>query len=733
MAIFPVILCGGAGTRLWPVSRSAHPKPFIALTGELSLFQETVRRLTPLHRGAGELIVVTEARHLALAAKQLAQLGLGATLVLEPEGRDSAPAMAAAAALILRRDAEGVALFVASDHHIPDDQAFRTALLEGAKAAAAERIVTFGVRPTEPSTAYGYIQPAGPGLAPVERFIEKPGRAEAQICFDTGCLWNSGNVVVRASVLRSELTVYAPEIVRAVDQALGEPDRFGIVRLSDAFRSAPRISIDYAVMERSRRVSVLPVEFGWSDLGAWDALEALGSGNRGLWLAHRGERCLIRAADGMVVATTGVSNLAVIAERDAVLVCSLDCAQDVKGLVERLKDLSPQHAQAGATVDGGSGGAGQAFSRWIMLSALPVWGTLGVDDDGGFRESLDASGRSLADFRRARVQTRQAYVYSTAGALGWNGPWRELVAAGLKRFEETNLRTDGLYRTRVSRAGAPLDETASLYDQAFALLAFAAAAQAGIEPGGMALRARRLAGALTLLRVEGGWREAGDHPYQANAHMHLLEAFLAWEMIEPDGAWRGLADEIVALARRAFIDPTGGFLREFFNAAWAPAPGEDGRLVEPGHQFEWAWLLTRWGRLRNDAWAKGAARRLYAVGRLGVDSARGVAIDELDQDLTIRSARARLWPQTERLKAALILAETAEGLDQQGLLEDVRKALDGLRLYLEPNGLWRDKMEVSGRFVEEPAPASSFYHIMAAWQQLRLTAGVIPDAGLDDI
>src|SRR5690606_33009333 len=171
-------------------------------------------------------------------------------------------------------------------------------------------------------------------------------------------------------------------------------------------------------------------------------------------------------------------------------------------------------------------------------------------------------------------------------------------------------------------------------------------------------------------------------------------------------------DEIVSLARRWFIDAEDGFLREFFEPDWSPAAGEAGRLVEPGHQFEWAWLLTRWGRKRGDAWAGEAAMKLYAHGQRGVDASRGVAIDELDESLEVRSSRARLWPQTERLKAALILG----GQVPAG---HATEALKGLQLYLEPSGLWRDKLDPDGLFVDEPAPASSLYHITAAWLQLR--------------
>ncbi|HZW17115.1 MAG TPA: AGE family epimerase/isomerase [Brevundimonas sp.] len=715
MVVFPVILCGGAGTRLWPASRPSSPKQFLDLVGERSLFQETARRVAPLTEGGGRLIVVAGESHRDSIVQQLAALSLKATILLEPEGRDSAAAMAAAAVWISRQANEGIALFVASDHHIPDAEAFRRSVMAGAPAAAEGEIVTFGVRPTDPSSAYGYIEPEAGGLAKVRRFVEKPDRKRAEAYVRDGFLWNSGNFMVRADVLLGELEVFAPDVAAAVAEAL--PDSSDeVVHLSDAFLGSPRISIDYAVMERSSRVSVLPVDFRWSDLGAWDAVASAGSGDKGMWIGAKGDTCLVRAAEGIVVATAGVRDLAIIVESDAVLVCSLDRAQEVKALVDRIRQTSPAHADGGPPPPVLEEQA-RAFDTWMRLEALPLWATLGVDEDGGFHEALDDRGVCTSAFRRARVQARQAWVFSVAGEAGWAGPWRRLVSEGLDRFEATNRRPDGLYRTRVSTGGEVLDDTASLYDQAFALLAFSAAARAGLEPGRMTARAHALRdGLAALAHPSGGWREDGGHPWQANAHMHLLEACLAWEALEPDGVWTAMSDEIVGLARRHFIDPQDGFLREFFEADWSPASGEAGRLVEPGHQFEWAWLLTRWRRARaDDRWTAGAARRLYEAGLRGVDT-RGVAIDELDDALMVRSARARLWPQTERLKAALILADQVPA----GHAAD---ALKGLQAYLEPTGRWRDKQEPDGLFSDEPAPASSLYHIAAAWLQLRETMG----------
>ena len=414
---------------------------------------------------------------------------------------------------------------------------------------------------------------------------------------------------------------------------------------------------------------------------------------------------------------------------DAVLVCDLGRAQDVKALVEELerRHATPPSVEASSLV-----ALSDQLARWLKLNALPLWATLGVDVDGAFAEALDDDGGQVGDFRRARVQARQAYVYSLASSWGWGEGYAALVERGLARFAVTNRRDDGLYRTQVTRAGAVLDDTASLYDQAFVLLATATAVEAGLDADRSRRTAAEVQTALSSLALpQGGWREPVGHPFQANAHMHLLEAALAWEALEPDGAWPAIADAIVGLARARFIDAEGGFLREFFAEDWLPAEGEAGRLVEPGHQFEWAWLLTRWGRLRGDAWAMEAARQLFACGECGLDAGRGVAIDELDDALRARSRRARLWPQTEWLKAALILAEEAEGEERKRLIDSASSALRGLNLYLTPAGLWHDKLDRDGVFDSDPAPASSLYHIVAACRQLRETLAVLPLSELE--
>lgn len=732
MNLYPVIMCGGAGTRLWPSSRPARPKQFIPLAGNRSLFQETVERVAPLVGKAGRLIVVAGIVHRQWLLDQLSELGLAdhVQILLEPEARDSAAAMAAAALWTAQHDADGVNVFVASDHHIPDHEAFRSAAIKAAQAAATGRIVTLGVKPTEPSTAYGYINPEGRELSAVKAFREKPDAESAAEYIEAGYLWNSGNFIVAARTLIEEMQARAPAVEAAARQGLNKTQGQVLV-LSDAFRNAPKISIDYAVMEKTQRASVLAVDFAWSDLGAWDAIAATGEGEFGQHILEDADGCLVRAPEGVLVGVMGVSNLAIIAEKDAILVCDLKRAQDVKKLVERVRTGYPQHLDFERPQLENLGQGARRFANWLRCSALPLWSTLGQGSDGAFAEMISRECRPVVAPRRARVQARQIWVYAEAGRLGWQGPWRRVVESGVERLRQDYLREDGLTRTLLAANGQPLEDTDMVYDQAFVMLALESARRVMKDPAEVEAIALKIRQTLVECKLaQGGFKENGDHPYQANCHMHLLEACLAWEENGGDAGWGELADRIVALAQKHFIDAKGGFLREFFNADWTPAAGEDGRLVEPGHQFEWAWLLARYSQMRQDPVALQTARDLYAFGLRGVGERSGVAFDHIGDDGRIRGQRARLWPQTEWLKAALMLASLSADGQQRRHMEEAAQALRALWLYLLPQGIWQDKRMSGGQFIDEASPASSLYHILGAFSQLAM---VESDAlGLDE-
>jgi mannose-1-phosphate guanylyltransferase/mannose-6-phosphate isomerase len=344
LALHPVILCGGAGSRLWPASRPGRPKQFLPLTGPQSSFQETLLRLRGLD--AATPIVVTGADMTETAWAQAIAVGVEPVLLVEPEPRNSGPAAAAAAAFVRDLDPEGVILLLAADHHIGEPEKFCKAAALAAKAAAEGRIVTFGVRPDRPATGYGYIQ-TGAALGDVfevAAFVEKPDAKTAARYLTEGRLWNSGNFAFRADVLLGEMKAFEPAIHDAVLAAVRSAKRdAALVHLdAKAFAKAPAKSIDYAVMERTKLAAVVPADFTWSDLGAWPAIREAGKAD-GDGNVVQGDVELsgvsgsLVMTDGPLVAAIGVENLAIIVDGGSVLVCPLDRAEEVKAMVERLK------------------------------------------------------------------------------------------------------------------------------------------------------------------------------------------------------------------------------------------------------------------------------------------------------------------------------------------------------------------------------------------------------------
>jgi len=344
--IVPVIMAGGAGTRLWPVSREKMPKQFVDLLGDgLSTFQTTIRRVSG--PDFARPIVITGNDFRFVVAEQMQALGIEGDIVLEPERRDSAAAVAVGALMAARRAKNGFCVILASDHVIDNDAAFVSDWKLAARAARSGRIMTLGIVPTAPSSAYGYIAIGDAlkeqGAFKIDRFVEKPDVATAAKYVEQGMLWNSGNFLFSPTVMIDELEQNAPAIVgaarAALDKAITDLD---FLRLdADAFRNAPKISIDYAVMEKTRLAGVVRASFGWSDVGAWDALYAIskpdGDGNVlvGSATALHARNNLIRS-EGALTAVVGLDNIVVVTTADAVLVASKDQAPKVKDLVAQL-------------------------------------------------------------------------------------------------------------------------------------------------------------------------------------------------------------------------------------------------------------------------------------------------------------------------------------------------------------------------------------------------------------
>ncbi|MFZ1882938.1 MAG: mannose-1-phosphate guanylyltransferase/mannose-6-phosphate isomerase [Rhodoplanes sp.] len=352
--IIPLLLAGGAGTRLWPVSRDAMPKQFLPLVGERSTYQQALARVSARDLFAPP-IVMTANDFRFFARAQAEEIGIDATIVLEPMRRDSAPAIAAGAQLALQRDPDAIVLALAADHVILDEPVFHAACAAAREAAAAGYIVTFGIPPSAPKTSYGYIRRGAPlgldGCHVVDAFVEKPDAATAAGYVSSGFLWNSGNFLFRADTLLSELARCEPEMAQAVQVAVANAKiDLGFVRLdSQAFAASPQKSIDYAVMEKTQRAAVVEGRFRWSDIGSWDAVFDVGgrdgAGNvvSGPVATVETRDCVIHAEDRLTVAL-GVKDLVLVTTPDAVLVMPRARAEAVKDLVALLKEQGRSEA-----------------------------------------------------------------------------------------------------------------------------------------------------------------------------------------------------------------------------------------------------------------------------------------------------------------------------------------------------------------------------------------------------
>ncbi|MGM4997289.1 mannose-1-phosphate guanylyltransferase/mannose-6-phosphate isomerase [Tardiphaga sp. 538_B7_N1_4] len=349
--IIPLIMCGGAGTRLWPSSREGRPKQFLPLFGPRSTFQDTVIRVSD----AGLFdrpIVITSAAYRFMVREQLAEIGLDADILLEPARRDSGPAIAAGAAFAQARDEEAVVLALAADHVVRDVPAFVAACRAGLVVADAGHIVTFGVQPERPATEYGYISPGqvlSGEVKSVAKFVEKPDLQTATGYIEAGYLWNSGNFMFRAGMLLDEYRRVDSDSVETITSAVAKAGRdLGFFTLdADAFGKAKSISVDYAVMEKTTKAAVVPVSCGWSDVGSWLAVwelsdkDAQGNAAQGVAVFEDSRNCNV-ASDGPVVALEGVDDLVVVATHDAVLVSRQKDANGLKRLVAKLKVTAPQ-------------------------------------------------------------------------------------------------------------------------------------------------------------------------------------------------------------------------------------------------------------------------------------------------------------------------------------------------------------------------------------------------------
>lgn len=368
---------------------------------------------------------------------------------------------------------------------------------------------------------------------------------------------------------------------------------------------------------------------------------------------------------------------------------------------------------------------------WLFHHALPIWWHIGYDQASScFHERVSLDGTPVMLARRIRVQARQTFAFAMAGRLGWTGPWRDAVEAGARVLLERGLRPDGGTVHSLDEAGRSLDVRRDLYDTAFVIFALAHA-------GAILQREEYLQAASSLVDwVYRNWSHPGGGllegeltqvpPRRQNPHMHMLEALLALHEATGDPLALKRASSIVELFATRFMSQRWGSVLEYFDESWSPAHGEEGRISEPGHNFEWSWLLDRYQRLSGIDVSE-AARRIYIHGEAYGVSSDGYAFDEVWADGAVKTQTSRLWPLTERIKANIIRVET---LRDPKAVSHVAEAFDALMTYcdLPIPGLWRDRRRADGSFIDEAAPASSFYHIILAMSELIRVADILEEA-----
>ena len=740
--IVPAILCGGSGTRLWPLSRSHEPKQLQTLFGEHSLLTHTALRLANLPDSAPPLIICSQA-YASEVENQLLENKVRVSAILqEPMGRDTAAAAGVAAHWVRQNFGDEAVLVLApADHYIEDIGAFHQSIIDAAETASNGYICTIGIQPDKPEIGFGYIKrtasklEGAPGYA-VERFEEKPDLETAKKYLESGdYVWNAGIFAVRGSDYLNELAKFEPEITEkltaACDSARLETSPKGCSHLHYdplLFSAIPKKSIDYAIMEHTRSAAVVPANFGWSDVGSWASVRELGEvdaeGNnlKGDVRIVNSKNCLVQAGAARVVAVIGLNDVAIIDTPDALLVCASDHAQDVKKVHQSLErdghEAALQHGAASASFESRQRGWAR---NWLFNQALPLWTDIGLDRSyGGAYEALDMNSEPIVDMtRRFRVQARQVYAFAHAYELGWQQGATALESP-LDFMLKHCWREDGGWGHLYARNGDCVDDRVDTYDQAFALLGLGWAYKVTGEK-----RVKDAAEKTRKFLMDNlrhpiiGFMEGlpGAVPRRANPHMHLFETAMHWMELSGDEQMADLAEEIFLLFTQRFcID---GLLREYFHEDLTPLPSTAAakyQLLEPGHLLEWSYLLRKYQELTGRKTITSFVMEAFAD-TYGVAPNTGLIMNHcLADGHAIEDIRSRTWPQTEYIRLKLSHKRPQERRKGLEMLERVKN--NYLTVNGQMNGLWHDEVDGDGKVTSANAPASTLYHIIGCIEPL---------------
>ena len=716
--IHPVILCGGSGTRLWPLSTPEMPKQFLALTSDKSMIEDTAARFansTEVDLTFGQVLVVGAKRHKALLSKGLPE----ARQILEPFGRNSAPAVSAAC---LAYKSDDLILILPADHDIQDVPAFHRAIAVAATAAEAGAIVTFGIEPSHPATGYGYIKAQAQtqsGALSVDQFVEKPDLETAKSYLASGAYyWNAGIFLFKAGVMLDALKTFAPDVLVGAKNAMG--DARGDVMALDpkAFETTPSISIDYAVMERASNVETVPVSMGWSDVGGYRALHELLTDdvaeNHTSGPVHlQNSSGLYVRSEGPAVSVNGVNDLVIVATADEVMITPKDDDGAVKAL--------------GAAVQNGRHSLGlsselkQSAKDWLW-QAFDTWSKVGWDDERrGFVEQLHMDGAPDAEApRRVRVQARQVFSFAKAIEMGWpnRSAAEDLVEKGLTYIDTRLRHPEGGFVHVTAPDGTPIEDQRDLYDHAFLILAGSTA----YKTTGSLLAHKIARDALAFIDTKmkcqdnGGWVESlpTQTPRRANPHMHLLEAMLEYYDAFGDETALDRAREIVTLFECHFFNPATDVMAEVFTEDWQLTTNAGETIFEPGHHYEWATLLCLFEQRTGHDTLSWRRRLIQRADESGLNRSSGFPYNALRANGEITNSNSRLWHSLEMFRSYCLHPGVATTARTEQLFVQIMAVF----LAEGPKGGWLDEITIDGGPAAKAVPASMLYHAVNAFEVL---------------
>ena len=727
------VMCGGGGTRLWPLSRADNPKQNLNLSSSRSMLVETIERIQ-----GSEIPGVISTINLMGGISQIDNMSSSlanildrqGSIIAEPFGKNTAPAVAIASLHAAANNEDPYVLILPSDHVITPVNEFSKAISNGLDAASKGQIVVFGIKPDSPATGYGYIEIAHKSrVAPVLSFREKPDIKTAKSYLISGKhLWNAGIFLFRASTMISALKLHAPEILNACKDTIDNSLNTSVETVeldSEYFSRVPADSIDFAVMEHATNVTVVQADFNWHDVGSFSSLQSLrNDGSKstthfGDVISHDCKNALLHS-EGPLIAAVGLKEIAVIATPDVTLVTPLHRAEEVKKLVAGLEESgrsvtkqSPWLPESGAV----PGNIKQQFLDWLHLRALPYWAQNGCDEKyGGFHEVLDFQGNSVGADKRLRTMARQIFTYAKAKEMGWKGDSTKIISHGISFLKSCSPEKLGGWAKTFKANSSPLDRSEDLYDHAFVLLALAQCQIVGFNVPNVLLQ--RVLGVLDSLKIPPssdqflGYQENGENelPRRSNPHMHLLEAFLAAYRATNDQTYLDRAAEIVCLLEDHFYDPINLMLGEAFDAD-LKFEGGMVKEFEPGHHFEWARLLLEFATV-NESKPIVAINALFANGKaLGINPVSNLAHDLVSSNGTPDHLSARCWVQTEYASCLNTLCLNGKS----HLAFEAERTMENLwNKYIvpAPDGMWIDVVDGRGNPVSQTAPASTFYHLI---------------------